>query len=436
MVLRLDPSGSIAGMQSPLSSRRNIRPERVAPDEAFVLVAWRTVMVCPFVSQLRLDPLRSPAGAGGFQAQRMSHFLFFGLQVGERMRRRADLAGKAFDDLDAALAERAHLAWVIGQQANARNAKVVEDRGGQAEVPEVGLEPERMIGLDRVDSGVLQLVSLQLGHQADAAPFLKVIDHQSAAFLRDRLYGELELAAAIATLRAEHFAGQALRVDTQERHPLAQVAEHEGDRGFDGSTAGPPAAFESHRFEHAPFGRQAGGRDPPQRAGLRRCSRSVFVCGHWPRTSLAPARTYSAATGVVVFVTLGGRFSRNADSASLASAERTRSLNAWFSMFTASLSWPIEACLMSRLHARNAPLGFAVSFCAIAVAVASRSRSGTTRVTRPSSAARVAVKGSPSKINSAARRCPTRSGTEKLDPNSGTRPRLTKGIWNCALSPA
>src|SRR3954451_8444494 len=91
-------------MQSPLSSRRNIRPERVAPDEAFVLVAWRTVMVCPFVSQLRLDPLRCPAGAGGFQAQRMSHFLFFGLQVGERMRRRADLAGKAFDDLDAALA--------------------------------------------------------------------------------------------------------------------------------------------------------------------------------------------------------------------------------------------------------------------------------------------------------------------------------------------
>src|SRR3954453_4281010 len=64
-------------MQSPLSSRRNIRPERVAPDEAFVLVAWRTVMVCPFVSQLRLDPLRSPAGAGGFRAQRMSHFLFW-----------------------------------------------------------------------------------------------------------------------------------------------------------------------------------------------------------------------------------------------------------------------------------------------------------------------------------------------------------------------
>src|SRR5215510_5277945 len=153
------------------------------------------------------------------------------------MRRRADLAGKPFDDLDAAVAERAHLAWVIGQQANAWNAKVVEDRGRQAEVPEIRLEPERVIGLDRVDSRVLQLVSLQLGHQADAAPFLILINHQSAALLRDRLHGEVELDAAIATQRAEHFAGEALRVDAQERRPLAQVAEREDERGFQRSSA-------------------------------------------------------------------------------------------------------------------------------------------------------------------------------------------------------
>src|SRR6266545_6864248 len=118
------------------------------------------------------------------ESQGVSHFLFFGLQVGKRMRGRADLAGKPFYDLDAGVAERAHLAWVIGQQANAWNAKVVEDRGRQAEVPEVRLEPERMISLDRVDSRVLQLVSLQLGHQSAAAPFLILIDHQSAAFVR------------------------------------------------------------------------------------------------------------------------------------------------------------------------------------------------------------------------------------------------------------
>src|SRR5262245_65712329 len=79
------------------------------------------------------------------ESQGVAHSLFFRLQVDERMRRRADLAGKPFDDLDAAVAERAHLAWVIGQQANAWNAKVVEDRGRQAEVPEIRLEPERVI---------------------------------------------------------------------------------------------------------------------------------------------------------------------------------------------------------------------------------------------------------------------------------------------------
>src|SRR5262249_32334366 len=156
--------------------------------------AWpevRSWSVLPF-SQLRLNSPRRRSGFGNAQAQGMPHFLFFRLQVDERMRRRADLAGKPFDDFDAAVAERAHLARVIGQEPNAWNAKVVEDCGRQAEVPEVGLEPERMIGLDRVDSRVLKLVSLQFGHQPDAAPFLILIDHQSAAFLRDRLHGKLE----------------------------------------------------------------------------------------------------------------------------------------------------------------------------------------------------------------------------------------------------
>ena len=74
-------------------------------------------MVFPSVSQLRLDAVRRVVGTGNFQAQRMSHFLFLGLQVDERVLRRLDLAGKPFDDLDASVAERAHLAWVIGQQA-------------------------------------------------------------------------------------------------------------------------------------------------------------------------------------------------------------------------------------------------------------------------------------------------------------------------------
>src|SRR6266545_7947191 len=32
--------------------------------------------------------------------------------------------------------------------------------------------------------------------------------------------------------------------------------------------------------------------------------------------------------------------------------------------------------------------------------------------------------------------CPLRAGKDHEDPNSGTKPRLTKGNWNLALSPA
>src|SRR6266853_950979 len=61
------------------------------------------------------------------------------------------------------------------------------------------------------------------------------------------------------------------------------------------------------------------------------------------------------------------------------------------------------------------------------LAVASSFSSGTTRVTNPISAATFASKGWPNKINSAARMCPLRAGKDQEDPNSGTRPRLTKG---------
>src|SRR6266705_6164779 len=154
-------------MQLPLNSSRNNRPDRVPPDEVFDLVASTTLIVCPSVLQLRLDSARL---AGELQVQRVSHFLLLRLQIGQRVHRRTDLAGKPRDHLDACVAERAYLARIIGQQANAWNAKVVEDCSRQAEVPEVRLEPKRMIGLDRVDSRVLQLVSPQFGHQADAAP--------------------------------------------------------------------------------------------------------------------------------------------------------------------------------------------------------------------------------------------------------------------------
>jgi hypothetical protein len=86
-------------------------------------------MVGPSVSQLRPRCPALHAGIGNFQAQRVSHFPFFRLQVGERVRCGHDLAGEALDDVDAGGAKRTRLARFICQQANAGNAKVVQDRG-------------------------------------------------------------------------------------------------------------------------------------------------------------------------------------------------------------------------------------------------------------------------------------------------------------------
>src|SRR3989442_11209876 len=122
MVLRSEPSGFIEGMQLPLNSSRNNRPDRVPPDEFFDLVASTTLIVCPSVLQLRLDSARL---AGELPVQRVSHFLLLRLQIGQRVHRRTDLAGKPRDHLDACLAERAHLARIIAQQANPFNPRVV-----------------------------------------------------------------------------------------------------------------------------------------------------------------------------------------------------------------------------------------------------------------------------------------------------------------------
>src|SRR2546421_2968716 len=48
-----------------------------------------------------------------------------------------------------------------------------------------------MIGLDGIEACVLQLVSLQLRHQADAAALLIFVDHESAAFFGDGLHRHL-----------------------------------------------------------------------------------------------------------------------------------------------------------------------------------------------------------------------------------------------------
>ena len=93
----------------------------------------------------------------------------------------------------------------------------------------VGFEPEAFVGLDRIQPLVLQFVSLQLGHQADAAALLLLIDQNARALLGDHRQRHFQLCAAVAAQRAENVSGQALGMDAEQRRGGVDVAHDQGD---------------------------------------------------------------------------------------------------------------------------------------------------------------------------------------------------------------
>ena len=72
---------------------------------------------------------------------------------------------------------------------------------------------------------------MQLGRQADAATLVAAqVDDHAAALGGDQVERALQLLAAVAAARAEHVAGQALRVHAHERGVVAtELTEHERD---------------------------------------------------------------------------------------------------------------------------------------------------------------------------------------------------------------
>src|SRR5258708_40088872 len=90
------------------------------------------------------------------------------------------------------------------------------------------------------------------------------------------------------------------------------------------------------------------------------------------------ARAYAAVAAFLVLLKLGGRFCRNAVSASFASSGRTCALNSSFSAFIGDLICSRNERFISLLEACSAPAGFAASFRAVSLAVARRFWSGTT----------------------------------------------------------
>jgi hypothetical protein len=146
---------------------------------------------------------------------------------------------------------------------------------------------------------------------------------------------------------------------------------------------------------------------PPAVRSAKLCQRHCGLGGLFNRSNRVSeesyVRPYAVAGDLMILVMSGLRFSKKAVNASFASSERTCALNSSFSAFIAALICSRNGCFMSLLLACSAAAGFDANFPAVSVALASASLSDTTWVTRPNSAARLASKGAPSKISSAAR---------------------------------
>ncbi len=198
----------------------------------------------------------------------MPHLVLLGLEVELVGGLGGYDGGEAFGDVDSGGFERFDLLGVVGHQADGVDAERLEDLGGKLEVAAIGGVAEFEVGLDGVASAILQLIGLELGHQADAAAFLIFVKEDSAAFVGDGRQGEFKLLPTVAAQGVEDIAGKALGVDTDDRRWARDISHHECDCGFDadsrcgkGGVAGLRViddALETEDAEVPPAGRKVG----------------------------------------------------------------------------------------------------------------------------------------------------------------------------------
>ena len=178
-------------------------------------------------------------------------------------------AGNSFDDANAALLELGHLVRIIGKQPHRLNAERLQRFGGEFIIARVVGEAEFAVRLHRVEPGVLQLIRLQFIDQPDSAAFLRQIEHEAGRFFGNLAQRKFKLGAAIAALRCENIAGQALRMYSHQRRLLVVAIRSARDfpvlnrHGFFARFS-----LNAENPEITETGRQRRARDDPDRAFL------------------------------------------------------------------------------------------------------------------------------------------------------------------------
>src|ERR1700694_4641126 len=117
--------------------------------------------------------------------EQMPQLFLLRLQIFFRMFRGRDTAGHALRHSNPGAFERGDFVGIIRQQAHPPNVQRLQNLDWHKELALVSLETKALVGFYRVKSAVLESVSLQFRHQADAASFLLLIDKYARPLMSD-----------------------------------------------------------------------------------------------------------------------------------------------------------------------------------------------------------------------------------------------------------
>lgn len=120
------------------------------------------------------------------------------------------------NDLNARSAQGGHFIGVIGHEFHLPDTQVFEHRDGRFVLAGIGVETEVGIGVNRVETLILQVVRFEFIDQANTAPFLPEVNHHAASF-GGNAQGRVQLFATIAAAGPKYVARHTFGVNP-DRH--------------------------------------------------------------------------------------------------------------------------------------------------------------------------------------------------------------------------
>ena len=112
---------------------------------------------------------------------RLAHLAGDGLVTAQAELARFGSEGYLLDNLDAIHLKPADFLGIVRQYAYVPQTQVAANLGPDSVIALVRGKPELQIGVNRIQALLLKLVSLDLGREADAPPFLAHVNNHSAA---------------------------------------------------------------------------------------------------------------------------------------------------------------------------------------------------------------------------------------------------------------